>query len=75
MSDPGWVALMLDDTAENICWSGLDLNWSIVVKMVEMRDPRQAAWRRRAEQAITIGDETLARAALRRKGELTQEKR
>jgi phage shock protein A len=80
VSDPGQeVALMLDDLAENIRKSELDLKQSIVdqkmmEKKLEQLTRDEAAWQRRAEQAITIGDETLARAALQRKGELSQEK-
>ena len=80
VSDPGQeVALMLDDLAENIRKSELDLKQSIVdQKMMEKKLEQlvkdEAAWQRRAEQAITLGDETLARAALQRKGELAQER-
>jgi phage shock protein A len=80
VSDPGQeVALMLDDLAENIRKSELDLKQSIVdQKMMEKKLEQLArdetAWQRRAEQAITIGDETLARAALQRKAEITQER-
>ncbi|MBZ5712351.1 PspA/IM30 family protein [Nannocystis pusilla] len=80
VSDPGQeVALMLDDLAENIRKSELDLKQAIVdQKMMEKKLEQLArdetAWQRRAEQAITIGDETLARAALQRKGEITQER-
>lgn len=80
VSDPGQeVALMLDDLAENIRKSELDLKQAIVdQKMMEKKLEQvardEAAWQRRAEQAITIGDETLARAALQRKGEIAQER-
>lgn len=80
VSDPGQeVALMLDDLAENIRKSELDLKQSIVdQKMMEKKLEQlvkdEAAWQRRAEQAITLGDDTLARAALQRKGELAQER-
>ena len=80
VSDPGQeVALMLDDLAENIRKSELDLKQSIVdQKMMEKKLEQlvkdEAAWQRRAEQAITLGDDTLARAALQRKGELGQER-
>ena len=80
VSDPGQeVALMLDDLAENIRKSELDLKQAIVdQKMMEKKLEQlvkdEAAWQRRAEQAITLGDETLARAALQRKGELAQER-
>lgn len=80
VSDPGQeVALMLDDLAENIRKSELDLKQSIVdQKMMEKKLEQlvkdEAAWQRRAEQAITLGDDTLARAALQRKAELGQER-
>jgi phage shock protein A len=80
VSDPGQeVALMLDDLAENIRKSELDLKQSIVdQKMMEKKLEQlvkdEAAWQRRAEQAISLGDDTLARAALQRKGELGQER-
>jgi phage shock protein A len=80
VSDPGQeVALMLDDLAENIRKSELDLKQSIVdQKMMEKKLEQLArdetAWQRRAEQALTLGDETLARAALQRKAEITQER-
>lgn len=80
VSDPGQeVALMLDDLADNIRKSELDLKQSIVdQKMMEKKLDQlakdEAAWQRRAEQAVALGDDTLARAALQRKGELAQEK-
>src|SRR5690606_11119739 len=43
-------------------------------KRLEQVARDEAAWQRRAEQAITIGDETLARAALQRKAEIAQER-
>jgi phage shock protein A len=79
VSDPGQeVALMLDDLAENIRKSELDLKQSIVdMKMMEKKLEQlrkdEASWQRRAEQALGLGDDTLARAALQRKVELSQE--
>lgn len=79
VSDPGQeVALMLDDLAENIRKSELDLKQSIVdMKMMEKKLEQlrkdESGWQRRAEQAINLGDDTLARAALQRKVELAQE--
>lgn len=79
VSDPGQeVALMLDDLAENIRKSELDLKQSIVdTKMMEKKLEQlrkdESSWQRRAEQAINLGDDTLARAALQRKVELAQE--
>lgn len=80
VSDPGQeVALMLDDLAENIRKSELDLKQSIVdQKMMEKKNEQltkdETAWQRRAEQALGLGDDTLARAALQRKVELAQER-
>lgn len=80
VSDPGQeVALMLDDLAENIRKSELDLKQSIVdqkmmEKKLEQLTRDETAWQKRAEQAVAIGDDTLARAALQRKTEIAQER-
>lgn len=79
VSDPGQeIALMLDDLADNIKKSELDLKQAIVdQKMMERKLEQlrkdEAAWQSRAEQAMNLGDETLARAALLRKVELANE--
>lgn len=80
VSDPGQeVALMLDDLAENIRKSELDLKQAIVdqkmmEKKLEQLTRDEAAWQKRAEQAVVLGDDTLARAALQRKAEIAQER-
>lgn len=79
VSDPGQeIALMLDDLADNIKKSELDLKQAIVdTKMMEKKLEQlrkdDAAWQHRAEQAIALGDDTLARAALQRKVEISNE--
>jgi phage shock protein A len=79
VSDPGQeIALMLDDLADNIRKSELDLKQAIVDQKMMERKLEQlrkddAAWQKRAEQAINLGDDTLARAALLRKTELAAE--
>lgn len=80
VSDPGQeVALMLDDLAEQIRKSELDLKQSIVdQKMMEKKLDQltkdEKSWQARAEQALGLGDDTLARAALQRKVEIAQER-
>lgn len=80
VSDPGQeIALMLDDLAEQIKQSERDLHQTIVdhkvmEKKIEGVIKSEAEWERRAEQAVRLGDETLARAALQRKVELSAEK-
>ena len=79
VSDPGQeIALMLDDLADNIRKSELDLKQAIVdQKMLERKLEQQrkdeASWTVRAEGAVNLGDDTLARAALQRKVELSAE--
>lgn len=79
VSDPGQeIALMLDDLADQIRKSELDLKQSIVdQKMMERKLEQlrkdEAAWQARAEQAVGLGDDTLARAALQRRAELSAE--
>lgn len=79
VTDPGQeIALMLDDLADNIRKSELDLKQAIVDQKMMERKLEQlrkddAAWGKRAEQAVNLGDDTLARAALLRKTELTAE--
>lgn len=79
VSDPGQeIALMLDDLADNIRKSELDLKQAIVdQKMLERKLEQQrkdeASWTARAEGAINLGDDTLARAALQRKVEISAE--
>lgn len=79
VTDPGQeIALMLDDLADNIRKSELDLKQAIVDQKMMERKLEQlrkddAAWGKRAEQAVNLGDDTLARAALLRKTELAAE--
>jgi len=79
VSDPGQeIALMLDDLADNIRKSELDLKQAIVdQKMLERKLEQlrkdEASWTARAEGAVNLGDDTLARAALQRKVELSAE--
>ena len=79
VSDPGQeIALMLDDLADNIRKSELDLKQAIVDQKMMERKLEQlrkddAAWGKRAEGAVNLGDDTLARAALLRKAELAAE--
>jgi phage shock protein A len=79
VSDPGQeIALMLDDLADQIKKSELDLKQAIVdqkmmEKKLEQLRKDDAAWQARAEQAINLGDDTLARAALQRKAEISAE--
>ncbi len=81
VTDPGQeIALMLDDLADNIRKSELDLKQAIVDQKMMERKLEQlrkddAAWARRAEGAVNLGDDTLARAALQRKAELAEELR
>ncbi|MCA9688245.1 MAG: PspA/IM30 family protein [Nannocystaceae bacterium] len=81
VSDPGQeVALMLDDLAAQIKKSEVDLRQAMVdYKVMERKreqiEKDESAWQARAEQAVKISDDTLARAALRRKGEISTEKR
>lgn len=79
VTDPGQeIALMLDDLADNIRKSELDLKQAIVDQKMMERKLEQlrkddAAWGTRAEQAVNLNDDTLARAALQRKAELAIE--
>lgn len=79
VTDPGQeIALMLDDLADNIRKSELDLKQAIVDQKMMERKLEQlrkddAAWGTRAEQAVNLADDTLARAALQRKAELAEE--
>jgi phage shock protein A len=75
ISDPGQeVALMLDDLAAQIQQTEKDLRQAMVdrkvmERKVEELDKQEADWQRRAEQALKLGDENLAREALKRKVE------
>ena len=75
VSDPGQeVALMIDDLGSQIQQSELDLKQAVVDrKMLEKKIAELEAtvkqWEGKAEQALRLGDEGLARAALERKGD------
>lgn len=80
VTDPGQeLALMLDDLGEEIKRAEGDLKQAVVDrKMLERKidetKKKEQGWATRAEQAIKLGDETLARAALERKIEIGQER-
>lgn len=81
VSDPGQeLALMLDDLGEEIRKAENDLKQAVVErKMMERKIEetvkKEQGWSARAEQAIKLGDETLARAALERKIQIAQERK
>ena len=81
MSDPGReLALMLDDLGEEVKNAERDYKAAVVErKMMERKieetKKKEQGWQARAEQAIKLGDETLARAALERKVEIAQERK
>ncbi|PRQ02890.1 hypothetical protein ENSA5_19800 [Enhygromyxa salina] len=81
LSDPGQeLALMLDDLGVEIKQAEADLKQAVIErKMIERKqvelDKKEQGWVARAEQAMKLGDETLARAALERKVEIAQERR
>lgn len=80
VSDPGQeIALMLDDLAAQIKSSEKDLRQAVVDRKVMERkvgelEEKVAEWEGRAMQALKLGDEALARAALERKGEVERQK-
>lgn len=75
VSDPGTeISLMLDDLAAQIQSSEQDLKQAMIDRKVMQRKAQEATadatkWERNAEQALKLGDETLAREALRRKAD------
>lgn len=81
MTDPGReLALMLDDLGEEVKQAERDLKAAVVERKVMERkiaetEKKEAGWIARAEQAMKLGDETLARAALERKVEIGQERK
>jgi phage shock protein A len=81
VTDPGQeLALMLDDLGAEIRQAEEDLKQAVVErKMMERKiaelDKKAQGWTTRAEQAVKLGDEALARAALERKVEIGQERR
>ncbi len=80
VSDPGQeVALMLDDLAAQLKHAEKDLQQMVVErkmleKKLETLVADETSWQQRAERALGLGDETLARAALQRKTEITTER-
>jgi phage shock protein A len=80
MSDPGQeVALMLDDLAVQIQEAEKDLRQAVVdrkmmERKVEALAKEESDWEKRAEQALRLGDENLARQALKRKTDLGQQR-
>lgn len=79
--DPGReLALMLDELGVEIKQAEKDLQQAMVErKMIERRieesKTKERGWEERAAQAVKLGDETLARAALERKVETAQQRR
>lgn len=79
VSDPGQeVELMLDDLRDSLQKAEGDLKQGLVDrKMMEKKiaktESEVTAWQGRAEQALTLGDENLARAALEKKNDLAAE--
>jgi phage shock protein A len=77
VSDPGQeIALMLDELAEQIKKSEADLHQAIVdrklmEKKLEEARKKEQGWQERAEQALRLGDEALARKALEAKKDAT----
>jgi phage shock protein A len=77
VSDPGQeVALMLDDLATQIQSAERDLHQAVVdrkmmERKVETLAKDEGDWQRRAEQALRLDNDDLARQALRRKTELS----
>lgn len=81
VTDPGHeLALMLDDLGEEIKKAEADLKQAVVERKMMERKIEESAkkeqgWVARAEQAMKLGDEALARAALERKVEIAQERK
>ncbi|MFO7566071.1 MAG: PspA/IM30 family protein [Enhygromyxa sp.] len=81
VTDPGQeLALMLDDLGQEIKRAEGDLKQAVVDRKVLERKiedigKKEQGWSARAEQAIKLGDETLARAALERKLEIAAERK
>lgn len=77
VSDPGQeVALMLDDLATQVQQSERDLHQAVVdrkmmERKVETLAKEEADWAKRAEQALRLGSEDLARQALKRKADIS----
>lgn len=76
LSDPGQeIALMLDELASQIQTSEKDLKQAVVDRKVLERkaedlQKKAADWEKRAEQALKLGEEDLARQALKQRGDV-----
>lgn len=81
ISDPGQeVALMLDDLASQIQQGEKDLKQAMVDRKVMERKLEELQktendWQKRAEQALKLSDEDLARQALKRKADYTTQRK
>ena len=81
VSDPGQeIALMLDDLAEGIKQSESDLKQAMVdrkmlERKIEENKEKETDWQKRAEQALKLGDEELARAALKKKADFSTQRK
>lgn len=81
VTDPGQeLALMLDDLGEEIKRAESDLKQAVVERKVmerkiEETTNKEQGWGARAEQAIRLGEEQLARAALEQKFAVAQERK
>jgi phage shock protein A len=80
VSDPGQeLSLLIDDLGAEIKQAEKDHQQAVVDrKLLERKlaeiQTKEQGWLVRAEQAMKLGDETLARAALQRKVEIGQER-
>jgi phage shock protein A len=80
VSDPGAeLSMLIDDLGAEIKQAEKDLQQAVVDrKMLERKlaeiQTKEQGWLTRAEQAMKLGDENLARAALERKVEVGQER-
>ncbi|TPV93520.1 MAG: PspA/IM30 family protein [Myxococcales bacterium FL481] len=81
LSDPGQeLALMLDNLADQIKKAESDLRDAMVSRKVAERKVEELvveenSWQDRAERALKLGDENLARSALERKSSFTTQRR
>ncbi len=79
--DPGQeIALMLDDLAAQVQQSEKDLKQGVVdrklmERKLEELQKKEADWQARAEQALKLADEKLARAALQQKTDASEQVR
>jgi phage shock protein A len=81
ISDPGReLALMLDDLETQIKEAEKDMKTAMIEakvmeRKIEEKRKDEENWEAKAEQALKLGDEKLARAALERKTELSGERK